>query len=119
METPALCRGSILALLHDASECHRCARNGRLLTDLPVGKQRENGDIEMTRSRKRFWGLAASAGLALSLSACDRGAEPSSAIEATPAELRAIIKEAYIYGFPMVDSHRIQYSYFVEQAHPE
>jgi hypothetical protein len=33
----------------------------------------------------------------------------------TPAEARAIAKEAYIYGFPMVDSYRIQYSYFVDR----
>jgi hypothetical protein len=33
--------------------------------------------------------------------------------------LRAIVKEAYIYGFPMVDSYRIQYSYFVDQTNPE
>jgi hypothetical protein len=31
---------------------------------------------------------------------------------ATPAEARAIAKEAYVYGFPMVDHYRIQYSYF-------
>jgi len=29
---------------------------------------------------------------------------------ATPAEARAIAKEAYIYGFPIVDHYRIQYS---------
>lgn len=34
-------------------------------------------------------------------------------------ELRAIAKEAYIYGFPMVDSYRIQYAYFVDQGNPE
>jgi hypothetical protein len=33
----------------------------------------------------------------------------------TPAEARAIAKEAYIYGFPMVDSYRIQYAYFVDR----
>ena len=32
----------------------------------------------------------------------------------TPAEARAIAKEAYIYGFPMVDNYRIQYAYFVD-----
>lgn len=32
----------------------------------------------------------------------------------TPAEARAIAKEAYVYGFPLVDSYRIQYSYFVD-----
>ena len=37
----------------------------------------------------------------------------------TPAEARAIAKEAYIYGFPMVDSYRIQYAYFVDHENPE
>ena len=46
-------------------------------------------------------------------------AEPPQGIQATPAELREIVKEAYIYGFPMVDSYRIQYSYFVDQTDPE
>jgi hypothetical protein len=37
---------------------------------------------------------------------------------ATPAEARAIAKEAYIYGFPMVDNYRIQYSYFQDKDDP-
>jgi hypothetical protein len=37
----------------------------------------------------------------------------------TPTEARAIAKEAYIYGFPMVDSYRIQYAYFVDTKNPE
>lgn len=36
-----------------------------------------------------------------------------------PAEVRAIAKEAYIYGFPMVDSYRINYAYFVDAKNPE
>ena len=39
--------------------------------------------------------------------------------EVTPAEARAIAKEAYIYGYPMVDSYRIQYAYFVDRKNPE
>jgi hypothetical protein len=39
--------------------------------------------------------------------------------EASPAEARAIAKEAYIYGFPMVDGYRIQYAYFVDGNNPE
>jgi len=35
------------------------------------------------------------------------------------AEARAIGKEATIYGFPLVDSYRIQYSYFVDRSSPE
>ena len=46
-------------------------------------------------------------------------AQPLQGIQATPTELREIIKEGYIYGFPMVDSYRIQYSYFVDRSNPE
>ena len=34
-------------------------------------------------------------------------------------EARAIAKAAYIYGFPLVDSYRIQYDYFVDNKSPE
>jgi hypothetical protein len=37
----------------------------------------------------------------------------------TPTEAREIAKEAYIYGFPTVDSYRIQYGYFVDRQDPE
>lgn len=37
----------------------------------------------------------------------------------TADQVRRIAKEAYIYGFPMVDSYRIQYSYFIDPASPE
>ena len=33
----------------------------------------------------------------------------------TPAEARVIAKEAYVYGYPMVDSYRIEYAYFVDR----
>src|SRR5215471_339154 len=39
--------------------------------------------------------------------------------EVSPAEVRAIAREAYIYGFPMVDGYRIQYAYFVDRNNPE
>jgi hypothetical protein len=40
----------------------------------------------------------------------------------SPADLaaaRAIAKEAYVYGFPMVDSYRVQYAYFVDRGGAE
>jgi hypothetical protein len=37
----------------------------------------------------------------------------------TPAEARAIAKEAYIYGYPLVDNYRINYAYFVDHTSPE
>jgi hypothetical protein len=37
----------------------------------------------------------------------------------TPAEARNIAKEAYIYGFPLVDHYRISYAYYVDRTNPE
>ena len=58
--------------------------------------------------------------LIATLSGCGK-TEPAKAPSAgiTPEQTRAIAKEAYIYGFPMVDSYRIQYAYFVDSASPE
>ena len=73
--------------------------------------------IHESRS-KRFFDLVVSSfsivgcALAPSLNAC-------AAVEVSPVEARAIAKEAYIYGFPMVDGYRIQYAYFVDRANPE
>jgi len=36
-----------------------------------------------------------------------------------PAEARAIAKETYIYGFPMVDNMRVQYAYFTDKKDPD
>jgi len=37
----------------------------------------------------------------------------------SPAQARAIAKEAYIFGFPIVEGYRIQYAYFVDRNNPE
>ena len=47
------------------------------------------------------------------------GLAEAAAADLSPDEARAIAKEAYIYGFPMVDSYRIQYAYFVDDKNPE
>ncbi len=45
---------------------------------------------------------------------------PSVCAADTPsAEARAIAKKAYIYGFPLVDHYRIQYSYFQNKKDPD
>lgn len=46
-------------------------------------------------------------------------APPPAESAVTPDEARAIAREAYIYGFPMVDNYRVQYSYFVDKEDPE
>ena len=68
-------------------------------------------------------------GIVASLAACattDKGAEvttsappPSTQAPVTPEQARAIAKEAYVYGFPMVDNYRVLYSYFVNKEDPE
>jgi hypothetical protein len=37
----------------------------------------------------------------------------------TAEEARAIAKEAYVYGNPMVDGYRVQYAYFMDRQNPE
>jgi hypothetical protein len=37
----------------------------------------------------------------------------------SPDEARGSAREAYIWGFPLVDSYRIQHSYFVDTSSPE
>jgi hypothetical protein len=37
----------------------------------------------------------------------------------SPEEARAIAKDAYVYGFPIVDNYRIQHAYWVDKATPE
>ena len=58
----------------------------------------------------------------LLVAACTKPGEPeviSSSPTPTPAavtpeQARAIAKEAYVWGFPMVDDYRVMYSYFVD-----
>ncbi|MEZ0342250.1 DUF1254 domain-containing protein [Mycobacterium sp. pV006] len=44
---------------------------------------------------------------------------PPPRAEITPDQAREIAKDAYIYGFPLVDNYRVQYSYFVDKQDPE
>ena len=46
-------------------------------------------------------------------------AAPAHAQAVPPAEVRAIAKDAVIWGFPLVDSYRVQYSYFVDRGGAE
>ncbi|MFV3308177.1 DUF1254 domain-containing protein [Pseudomonas sp. NY15181] len=53
------------------------------------------------------------AGVALLAAGFAWGSQP------TPEEARAIAREAYVYGFPLVDNYRIQYTYFQDRSNPE
>src|SRR5579862_1696692 len=37
----------------------------------------------------------------------------------SPAEARAIAKDAYVYGYPLVDNYRVEHDYFVDRQSPE
>ena len=57
--------------------------------------------------------ILTSLGFALALTFTIRGAD------VTPDEARAIAKEAYVYGFPIVDNYRIQHTYWMDKTNPE
>ena len=63
--------------------------------------------------------IAAIVLIAMTVACSGTPKENISTASVTPEQARAIAKEAYVYGFPMVDSHRIQYSYFVDEKNPE
>ena len=81
------------------------------------------------RTPMRTWITLVAALLVATLAGCGtarqaKDAETTSVTSApggpvTAEQARAIAKEAYIYGFPMVDSYRIQYSYFINSQSPE
>jgi hypothetical protein len=46
-------------------------------------------------------------------------AAPAGSHPITPAQAREIARDAYIWGFPLVDNYRIQYAYFVDRGGKE
>jgi hypothetical protein len=81
----------------------------------------------MSRIVGRAVTLAAVALLVTIAAACtpQQDARPTSVAPVPPAttvsaaDARAIAKEAYVYGFPIVDNYRVMYSYFVDKDDPE
>ncbi|QKC86329.1 DUF1254 domain-containing protein [Mesorhizobium sp. NZP2077] len=58
-------------------------------------------------------------GSALAFSLAGLGSNSAQAAVVTATEARVIAKEAYIYGYPMVDGYRILHTYFVNTKSPE
>jgi hypothetical protein len=75
--------------------------------------QNHEGDLAMTMMSIKA--IACAAGFLLSVVFTEARAQTN----VTPAEARAIAKAAYVYGFPLVDSYRVQYKYFVDSKNPE
>lgn len=66
----------------------------------------------------KFLAYGLTAFLLASTVSCGGSQQPPTAVP-TPETVRQIAKEAYVYGFPMVDSYRIQHAYFVDKANPQ
>lgn len=67
----------------------------------------------MKVTRRRFTQTATSAIAFMAAGAI--GLPARATISVSPDEARAIAKEAYIYGFPMVDYYRIMWAYFINE----
>ena len=81
------------------------------------GERVENANRRGNRPRRNAMTMSMRILAAAALLAS--GLAEAAAADLSPDEARAIAKEAYIYGFPMVDSYRIQYAYFVDAKNPE
>jgi hypothetical protein len=79
-----------------------------------LGSNKRNGrsSVMTTITRRSFVGWVA---LLPSL----RFSTAQAQANVSPGEARAIAKEAYIYGFPIVDNYRIQHAYWVDRSNPE
>lgn len=63
---------------------------------------------------RREFSLGGATALALAGSGIAMAAEDLSA-----DEIRAIAKDAYVYGFPMIDAYRISWAFFVDKGGPQ
>ncbi|MFE3105015.1 DUF1254 domain-containing protein [Nocardia tengchongensis] len=72
-----------------------------------------------TRSWRRWSAAVAVAALALTATACGSDDKDTKDVGASADQIREIAKQAYIYGYPMVDNYRIQYAYFQDKQNPQ
>ncbi|RUX28852.1 DUF1254 domain-containing protein [Mesorhizobium sp. M7A.F.Ca.US.011.01.1.1] len=68
----------------------------------------------MKLSRRNF-----TLGSTLALGLAGFGSKSAQAADIAPSEARSVAKQAYIYGYPMVDGYRILHAYFVDKKSPE
>src|SRR4051794_11482574 len=86
----------------------------RARCDEPGGPT-EGSELKLSGAWWRWPSVVAVVAMSAAMSACsDSGASDDDG-EVSMEQVRAIAKQAYVYGFPMVDNYRIQYSYFVDK----
>jgi hypothetical protein len=57
--------------------------------------------------------------LAFLLFGCEKSSRSSGGGNLSPAEAQSIAKEAYIYGYPMVDHYKVMFAYYLYPNNPE
>ncbi len=67
----------------------------------------------------RCWSAIAAAAVAMASAALVPAPSHAQSLSISPNEVRSLAKDATIYGFPLVDGYRIQYSYFVDRSGPD
>ena len=82
---------------------------------------RGNTPVSKVITMNRRERVLLSAVMVLTIGCAESGRPPaaSNSSPATPEEARAIAKEAYIWGYALVDDHRVQYPYFIDRTNPE
>src|SRR5262245_44659560 len=89
----------------------RCARSGGASCGFAqTGSQRER------EGRMKATGLVTTL---LALCAIHAPTHAHVQIAASPAEVRTIAEEAFLYAFPMVMNYGTVYAYFIDKASPE
>jgi hypothetical protein len=86
---------------------------------LNASEQRDHAILQKKENKMRNVSLIKAIAGTLALLASVALPIAHAQIPVTPAEARAIAKEAYIYANPLVDSYRAMFSWFVDEKDPE
>lgn len=63
--------------------------------------------------------IVSNAKLGIAMLCMSLGLSPAAIAKLTEQQAIALVKDAYTYGYPIVDSYRVQHSYFIDKASPE
>jgi len=74
--------------------------------------------LKLFGSWSRWSNVLAVVAVSAAMTACSGNDAAGDRGEVSVEQVREIAKQAYIYGYPMVDNYRIQHSYFVDQQDP-
>lgn len=104
----------------------RPANDGRslavqeLMADTLTRRRGARWNADQTGNDVKHWtALGVIVAMLAVVSGCGTGQQEPADAKPSAGQVREIAKQAYIYGFPMVDSYRIQHAFFVGKAGPQ